>query len=108
MTMALTKDFRETVRARMQRDAGFRRAMLAGAVETVVAGDLELGKFLLRQCVSATLGFDALGAAIGKSPKSVMRMLSAKGNPTSENLFNILACLQKQEGVRFSVRAHRR
>ena len=85
----------------MKRDADFRREMLAGSAETLMDDDLELSKVMLRQCVGAVLGFDALGEAIGKPSKSVIHMLSAKGKPTPENLFNILACLQKQEGMNF-------
>lgn len=106
--MPLTKDFRETVLRRARQDAGFRVGLLREAIECILVGEPEAGKSLLRDYINATLGFDALGAAVGKSPKSVMRMLSAKGNPTSENLSSILACLQEREGVRLSVHAHPR
>jgi hypothetical protein len=32
-----------------------------------------------------------------------MRMLSPKGNPKADNMFALIASLQKQEGARFSV-----
>ena len=99
--MVLTGDFNETVLERMQMDADFRHAMLAGTIEAVMDGELELSKIKLRRCVDAILGFDALGKAIGKPPKSIMHMLSAKGKPTTEDFFKILACLHKQEGLRF-------
>ena len=57
----------------------------------------------MRVCIKATGGFDALSAEIHKPRKSVMRMFSAGGNPSSANLSLILACMQKREGVRFSV-----
>ena len=103
--MVATKDFNEIVQERIQRDADFRRAMLAGTVEAVMDGDWELSKLKLRRYVDAILGFDALGEAIGKPPKSVIHMLSTKGKPTPESLFNILACLHKQEGVHFDLSA---
>ena len=106
--MVLTEDFRQTILRRARRDAGFRVALLQEAIECIAAGELEVGKSMLRNHINASLGFDALGAAIGKSPKSVMRMFGPKGNPTSANLSNILACLQEREGVCFSVRTHRR
>ena len=36
----------------------------------------------------------ALGRALAKSPKSLMRMLSAEGNPQARNLCEMLAYLQ--------------
>jgi hypothetical protein len=42
---------------------------------------------------------------VPKSPKSLMRMLSAEGNPQARNLFEMLAYLQKLEGTVLEVRA---
>ena len=100
--MMAIKDFNETIRERLQTDADFRRAMLAGTVEMIMDGDLELSKVRLRRYVDAILGFDALGKAIGKPPKSVKHMLSARGKPTPEDLLNILTCLQKREDLDMS------
>lgn len=46
-----------------------------------------------------TVGFVKLGEALGRSPKVLMRMFSAKGNPQAKNLFEIVAYLQKAEGT---------
>jgi hypothetical protein len=35
--------------------------------------------------------------------KTLHQMFGPKGNPTAANLFNIIACLQKHEGVRMRV-----
>ena len=45
----------------------------------------------------------ALAKQIHKDSKSIMRMLSAHGNPTAENLFGILHVLQKREGVQYEL-----
>jgi hypothetical protein len=37
-----------------------------------------------------------------------MRMFGPKGNPQARNLFEIVAYLQKKEGVRLEVRSARR
>ncbi len=42
------------------------------------------------------------------SPKSLMRMYGPDGNPQARNLFQIVAYLQKNEGLRLEVRAMRR
>jgi len=68
-------------------------------------GDVETGKAILRNYINATVGFGALGRHIRRDPKSIMRMLSLSGNPQAENLFEIVAQLQKEEHVQFRVRA---
>jgi len=40
-----------------------------------LTGDVDTGKAVLRDFINATIGFDALGTATDKSPKSLMRML---------------------------------
>ena len=106
-TMALTRDFKVTVRERLQRDPAFREALLAEAVDCLLSSDVETGKSLLRDYVNATIGFGELGGLTGKSPKSLMRMLSSTGNPHARNLFEIIDCLQQREGVHLKVQAIR-
>jgi hypothetical protein len=103
--MALTRDFKETVQARAQRDAAFRRALLREALDLMLAGDVETGKIVLRDYINATVGFEDLGNVTGKSPKSLMRMFGPHGNPQANNLFEILAYLQKHEGLRLTTRS---
>ena len=59
--MPLTKDFKETVRARLIRSPGFRKAVLQEAVDGLLAGDVDTGKALLRDYVNGTMGFERLG-----------------------------------------------
>ena len=105
--MALTRDFKVTVRERLQRDPAFREALLTEAVDCLLSSDVETGKSLLRDYVNATIGFGELGGLTDKSPKSLMRMLSSTGNPFARNLFEIIDCLQQQEGVHLKVQAVR-
>jgi hypothetical protein len=83
--MALTRDFRETV----------------------LEGDLETGKAVLRDYINATIGFEALGRATGTPPKSLMRMLGPRGNPQASNLFAVLGHLQQQGGFHLKLRTER-
>jgi hypothetical protein len=101
--MALTKYFNETVKSRLQRSAGFRRALLREAVAAMIAGDVETGKSVLRKYINGTVGFIKLGEDLDRSPKVLMRMLSPTGNPQAKNLFAIVAYLQKIEGTRLDV-----
>jgi hypothetical protein len=71
----------------------------------MAAGDLDTGKIVLREYINGTVGFLKLGAALGRSPKSLMRMVSPAGNPQARNLFEMVAYLQKVEGTVLEIRA---
>jgi hypothetical protein len=43
-TMALTRDFRETIRDRAQREPKFRQALLREAIELMLSGDERTGR----------------------------------------------------------------
>ena len=103
--MPLTRDFKETIQTRARRDAAFREALLKEAVNALLSGDVDLGKTVLRDYINATVGFEKLASLTKKSPKSLMRMLGPKGNPQARNFFEIVAYLQKKEGLQLKVRA---
>jgi DNA-binding phage protein len=105
--MALTRDFKETIRARAKRDSGFRKALLREGIDNFLSGDVETGKIILRDFINATVGFAELSNVTHRSAKSLMRMLGPNGNPQARNLFEIVAYLQDAEGVRFKVRSAR-
>ncbi len=102
--MSLTRDFTETIQARIRRDPAFRHELLREGIECLLSGDVETGKAVLRDYVNATIGFPALGELTDKSPKSLMRMLGPNGNPQARNLFEIIGRLQEREGLHFEVR----
>jgi hypothetical protein len=102
--VALTLGFKETVKDRVERDPAFREELLKEGIECLLTGDVDTGKAILRDYINATIGFDALGSLTEKSPKSLMRMFGPKGNPQARNLFEIIAHLQKLEGIHFEVR----
>src|SRR6202158_4097476 len=105
--MALTRDFRETVQARVKRDPAFRRGLLGDAIESLLAGEVALGKELLRDYINAAVGFPKLAERTKLHVKTLHQMFGPNGNPTANNLFEIVACLQRAEGVRFEVRSRR-
>ena len=61
--MALTRDFRVTIKARAERDPAFRKELLREGVECLLAGDIDTGKTILRDYINATLGFVDLAQA---------------------------------------------
>ena len=101
--MPLTHDFKETIRARAQRDIKFRHALLREATECIITGDLPTGKAVLRDFVNATVGFQDLEKRTHIPAKSIMRMLGPKGSPSAANLSNILTALQQTEGIKFEL-----
>jgi len=103
--MALTRDFRRTIKERMDRDSVFRAALLTEVVELMLAGDVATAKPLLRDFVNATIGFAVLADKTGVPAKSLMRMVGKTGNPRADNLFAILHVLQEETGVQLEVKA---
>ena len=105
--MALTRDFKATIQARVRRDPAFREELLREGVECLVSGDMETGKAILRDYINATIGFEKLGDKTERSAKSLMRMFGPSGKPHARNLFEIIGYLQKHESVHLEVRAVR-
>jgi DNA-binding phage protein len=105
--MALTRDFRESVQARVKRDPAFRKGLLSEAIESLLSGEVALGKELLRDYINATVGFPKLAAHTKLHVKTLHQMFGPNGNPTANNLFEIVSYLQRAEGVRFELRTAR-
>ncbi len=61
--MALTRDFKQTIQARAQRDPAFRRELLKEGVQCLLSGEVDTGKTVLRDYINATVGFEELGAS---------------------------------------------
>ena len=95
MNMALTRDFKETVVARVKSDPAFAQALLDEAVNLFLNGEPDIARLVLRDLVNATVGFEGLAMDIHKSSKSVHRMLSRSGNPTMENFSAIITAIKK-------------
>lgn len=102
--MALTKDFKETVLARVEKDPDFAKAMFDEAISLFLNGEAETAKLILRDLVNATVGFEELAVTVEKPAKSVHRMLSAQGNPTMTNLAAIFAALKA--ALKVEIQAH--
>src|ERR1700751_3353035 len=85
--MPLTRDFKESIRARVERDPKFRKELLREGVEAMLSGDVAAGKTILRDYINATVGFTELAEATRISSKSLMRRLGPAGHPRAGNLF---------------------
>ena len=102
--MAMTRDFKKTVKERVQRDPEFSIALLDEAISLFINGEPDVARLVLRDLVNATVGFEELAAKVAKPSKSLHRMLSAKGNPTMDNLTTIFKVLRQNLNVDIQVR----
>ena len=103
--MHSTRSYHVTIQERAVREVGFRRALLAGAVECFLNGEMGVGKTLMRDVINATVGYTKLGELTQRHPKSLMRMFSPAGNPQARNLFEVIQRLREHEDIRFEVTA---
>lgn len=101
--MALSRSFKDTVKARADRDPEFRAALLGEAVEAFAAGEADVGKALVRDYINATVGFEELGEAVSIDPKNLMRMFGPRGNPRLNNLSAVLRELNRREAIHLKV-----
>jgi putative addiction module killer protein len=101
--MPLTREFKETVQARIKADRKYRKELLREGVECLLAGDLDTGKAILRDYINATIGFEELSRRTKRPAKSLMRMLGPSGNPQARNLFEVIGHLQRAEGLHFEL-----
>lgn len=104
--MALTRDFRETIRERAQREPAFRQALFQEGLQLINTGDFTTGRAILRNYINATIGFTALAKRTKISSPSLQRMFGPNGNPSAQNLFGVIAALQKAEGVSVELQMH--
>ncbi|MGL4237424.1 helix-turn-helix domain-containing transcriptional regulator [Tabrizicola sp.] len=97
--MALTRDFKETVKERAARDPAFAKAMLDEAATAFLNGEASVARLILRDLVNASVGFEDLAAETQRPSKSLHRMLSENGNPSMDNLAAIFVALRRRLGV---------
>jgi DNA-binding phage protein len=103
--MALTRNFKQTVIERVERDPAFAKALLDEAATLFLSDEPETARLILRDLVNATLGFEQLAALTDKPSKSLHRMLSPKGNPSMDNLAAIFGAMRARLKVDLQVHA---
>lgn len=101
--MALTRNFKQTVVERVERDPEFAKALLDEAATLFLSGEPETARLILRDLVNATLGFEQLAQITDKPSKSLHRMLSPSGNPSMDNLAAIFSAVRSRLKVDLEV-----
>lgn len=103
--MALTRNFKQTVIERVERDPDFAKALLDEAATLFLSDEPETARLILRDLVNATLGFEQLAVLTDKPSKSLHRMLSPNGNPSMDNLAAIFGAVRNSLKVDLEVHA---
>ncbi|MCR4511130.1 transcriptional regulator [Pseudomonas sp. 32.2.56] len=101
--MALTRDYKQTITERVQRDPDFAKSLLDEAASLFLNGEPEVARLILRDLVNATVGFERLSQETEKPSKSLHRMLSPSGNPSMDNLAAIFNAVRNSLGVQLEV-----
>ena len=98
--MALTREYRETVVARIKRDRRFARVLYAEALSALLEGEATEGLSMLRDLVHAEITFKELALQTGLGEKTLHRMLNRNGNPTARNLGVIVKRIAEDPGIK--------
>lgn len=101
--MTITRDYKDTINERIDNDSVFTAALLDEAITLFLNGEPDVARLVLRDLVNATLGFEELATEIERPSKSLHRMLSARGNPTMDNLTKIICILRDRLGLDIEV-----
>jgi DNA-binding phage protein len=86
----MNRHFRQTVKARGDKNPDFCAGLCTEAVQAMLDGDFATGRIMLRHFINATVGFSGLAARVGGSEKSLMRMFGPTSSPRAENLVAVL------------------
>src|SRR5260370_30640687 len=97
--MALTRDYKQTVLARIKRDRKFARALFAEAINALLEGETAEGLSMLRDLVHAEITFKELARQTGLGEKTLNRMLNRNRNPTARNLGVIVLTIAESLGI---------
>ena len=101
--MVLTRSFDELVQKRAADDLAFAEALLGEGINALLAGEVDVGTSLLRDYITATIGFERLGEATGTEAESLVHMFGPSGSLQARSLFGVIGYLQRQAGVALHV-----
>ena len=102
--MSITRDYKDTINERIGSDSEFTASLLDESITLFLNGEPDVARLVLRDLVNATVGFEKLAEEVEKPSKSLHRMLSARGNPTMDNLTKIIGILRARLGLEIEVR----
>jgi len=68
--VVLTRSFKELVQKRIGADPAFGEALLREGIDTMLTGDVDTAKAILRDYIKATVGFPRLGRQLAGSRRA--------------------------------------
>jgi len=95
---------KKTVVERIKRDPRFARALYTEAINAILDGETGEGLSMLRDLVHAEITFSELVRQTGFNEKSLRRMLSCRGNPTTRTLAVIIRAMSQDLKVASKVK----
>ena len=101
--MSISRDYKDTINERIDSDSEFTASLLDESITLFLNGEPDVARLVLRDLVNATVGFEKLAEEVEKPSKSLHRMLSARGNPTMDNLTKIIGILREKLGLEIEV-----
>src|SRR3569833_3274652 len=98
--MALTREYRETVLARIKRDPKFARALYAEAISSLLEGETDEGLSILRDLVHASITFKRLAQKTGFGVLVLFRLLCFCGFFSLCFLFVVTKTISDDLGIK--------
>ncbi len=101
--MPLSKEFKELVVARAEKDPQFRRGLITEALSMILQGETIAGRLMIRDYINATGSMNDIAAKLGKQKPAIVRMLGPSGNPTLESFIPVVQACAEREQIELSV-----
>jgi DNA-binding phage protein len=101
--MALSREFKELVVARAEKDPEFRRGLITEALTMILRGEITAGRLMIREYINATGSMSEICRKLNKHQSGVVRMLGPKSNPTLESFVPVVRACAEREKIELSV-----
>ena len=101
--MPLSKEFKELVVARAEKDPQFRRGLITQALSMILQGETTAGRLMIRDYINATGSMNDIATKLGKQKPAIVRMLGPSGNPTLESFIPVVKACADREQIELSV-----
>jgi DNA-binding phage protein len=101
--MPLSRDFKELVVSRAEKDPIFRRALITEALNMILRGELMAGRLMIRDYINATGAMNEIAIKLRKQKPAIVRMLGPNGNPTLESFIPVVQACAERENIELNV-----
>ena len=101
--MPLSREFKDLVVTRAEKDPEFRRSLITEALNMILRGEITVGRLMIRDYINATGAINDIAIKLQKHKPAIVRMLGPKGNPTLKNFIPIIQACAEREDIELSV-----